>query len=149
MRIREIVINKCWGGFGLSHEAIMLYAELAGFKLYPFVEIREKKSKGWSPTTDKNKPYVDEGSKDSPYDLIFYSKKPLKSDGTYENGSWFCDDDIKRDDENLVKVVEMLGDKSFGEHAELKIIKIPANIKWVIDDYDGQESIEEEHKSWG
>jgi hypothetical protein len=30
----KIVINECYGGFGLSHEAIMLYAELKGFKLY-------------------------------------------------------------------------------------------------------------------
>ncbi len=31
---REIVINKCFGGFGLSHKAIMRYVKLKGIKLY-------------------------------------------------------------------------------------------------------------------
>jgi len=29
----KVVINKCYGGFGLSEKAIRRYAELAGFKL--------------------------------------------------------------------------------------------------------------------
>ena len=146
---REIVINKCWGGFGLSHDAIMLYAEYAGFKLYPFVEIREKKGVEWSSCTGKFKSYIDERSKSNPYDLIFYSKKPLKRDGTYEEYSWFSVDNIKRDDSALTKVVKKLKEKSFDTHAELKIVKIPDDIKWEINDYDGMESIEEKHKSWG
>ena len=32
----KVVINACYGGFGLSHKAIMRYAELKGFKLYPW-----------------------------------------------------------------------------------------------------------------
>lgn len=149
MKTKEIIINKCWGGFGLSHRAMMLYAKLSGFKLYPFFEEREKKGEKWSPTTGKFKPYRGEKSKDNPYDLIFYSKKPLKKDGTYEEDSYFSDYNIGRDDKNLVKVVKMLGKKSFSGHTKLKIVKIPANIKWKIHDYDGMESVEEEHKSWG
>lgn len=30
--IMKVVINRCHGGFGLSHEAIMRYAELKGFE---------------------------------------------------------------------------------------------------------------------
>ena len=30
----KIVINDCFGGFGLSHAAVMLYAELKGMVLY-------------------------------------------------------------------------------------------------------------------
>jgi len=30
---QQIVINRCYGGFGLSHEAIMRYAELKGINL--------------------------------------------------------------------------------------------------------------------
>lgn len=32
-RMRKVVINKCYGGFGLSHEAILRYAEIKGLKL--------------------------------------------------------------------------------------------------------------------
>lgn len=31
----KVVINKCYGGFGLSHEAMMLYAEKKGITVYP------------------------------------------------------------------------------------------------------------------
>ena len=31
----KIVINRCYGGFGLSHEAIMKYAHLAKINLVP------------------------------------------------------------------------------------------------------------------
>lgn len=30
---QQIVINRCYGGFGLSHEAMMRYAELKGINL--------------------------------------------------------------------------------------------------------------------
>jgi len=30
---QQIVINRCYGGFGLSHEAVMRYAELKGINL--------------------------------------------------------------------------------------------------------------------
>jgi|TARA_Y100000310_G_scaffold220623_1_gene222169 hypothetical protein len=33
----KVVINDKFGGFGLSHEAVMRYAYLKGIKLYPFV----------------------------------------------------------------------------------------------------------------
>lgn len=32
-KMKKIVINKCHGGFGLSHEAILRYAEIKGLKL--------------------------------------------------------------------------------------------------------------------
>jgi hypothetical protein len=147
--MKEIVINKCWGGFGLSHEAMMLYSKLSGTKLYPFVDERESGGKEWSPLTHKSVPYVNEESKSSPFDLIFYSTKPLKKNGTYEKDSYFSDDDIKRDDKNLVKVVKKLKDKANGYFAELRVVEIPDDVEWEIDDYDGMESIEEVHKSWG
>ncbi len=146
MKNREIVINKCWGGFGLSHKAIMLYAKLSGFKLYPFVEIREKRGEKWSPTTGKYKPYINEKSKDNSCDLIHYFRKPLKN-GVYENNAYFSDRDIERDDLMLIKVIKTLGSKSSDRLANLKIVKIPADIERKINDYDDMESVEEKHTS--
>lgn len=53
-----------------------------------------------------------------------------------------------RTDEDLVKVVETLGEKSWGSHAQLAIIEIPDGIKVAIADYDGNEWIEEVHRKW-
>ena len=36
----KVVINKCYGVFGLSVDAMLRYAELKGFELYPFVDKR-------------------------------------------------------------------------------------------------------------
>lgn len=30
----KVVINACYGGFGLSHEAVLRYAEIKGITLY-------------------------------------------------------------------------------------------------------------------
>jgi len=148
-KFKEIVINKCYGGFSLNHRAMMLYAKLSGFKLYPFVEVRKKKGKEWSALTGKYTSYINPSSKSNPYDLIFYSKKLLRLDGTYEKDSRFWYGDIKRDDPILVKVIKILGKKAI-EHSytQLKIVKISANIDYEIAEYDGIEWIAEKHKIW-
>jgi len=145
--MQKIVINKYYGGFGLSHEAIMLYAKLSGFKLYPFVDIRDKDG-NLDYGNKKYKLYKKESDKDSKYDIIYYTKKPLKKDGSYVEDSWFRDNDIPRDDKNLVKVVKKLKEKANDKYANLKIVKIPDNIKWTIGEYDGMESVEENHRIW-
>jgi hypothetical protein len=48
---------------------------------------------------------------------------------------------FKRHDEDLVKVVEYLGDKASGICSELKIVEIPNGIKYKINDYDGWETV--------
>jgi hypothetical protein len=135
----KIVINSCYGGFGLSYEAVMLYAKLKGIKLYAFQRKVDKKSL----TFEKCIPY----KKGDKAFMISYSTKPLK-DGKYEKDSYFLEIDIERNDPALVKVVETLGKKASGDCAELRIVEIPKGIKWSIDEYDGIESIHEEHRSW-
>ena len=56
--------------------------------------------------------------------------------------------DIGRDDPSLVQVVEELGEQSWGDYAELKVVEIPDDVEWTIEDYDGMESIHEVHRSW-
>ena len=140
IRKREIVINVQFGGFGLSHKAMMLYAKLKGFKLYPFVEedLHSLKNRKFVPYN---------AQKNADAWVIHYSKKPLKN-GKYDDNSYFSDDDIPRDDPILVKVVKQLGIESYGDHATLQIVKIPFDVEWEIDEYDGNESIEEKHRSW-
>ena len=48
----------------------------------------------------------------------------------------------------LVKIVEELGERANGKVAELKIVEIPDNVDWYIDDDYGVESINEYHRSW-
>ena len=55
---------------------------------------------------------------------------------------------IARDDVYLIQVVEELGDKSWGHYAELKIVEVPDEVDWVIEEYDGREWVAEVHRTW-
>ena len=57
-------------------------------------------------------------------------------------------DDIKRDDPVLVQVVQDLGKAANGSFANLKIVEIPSNVKWEIQEYDGAEWVSEKDKTW-
>ena len=43
---------------------------------------------------------------------------------------------------------EELGAEANGDHASLVVVEIPDNVKYEIDEYNGQESIHEVHRSW-
>jgi hypothetical protein len=53
-----------------------------------------------------------------------------------------------RADPVLVRVVEELGSEANGEHAKLKVIEIPDDVKWTIEEYDGVEWVAEVHRRW-
>ena len=131
--MKKIVINDCYGGFGLSNKAFELYLK--------------KKGKMWVEKDDCGCYYTIPKEK---YDKI--SKECYARDGDYRNvngkGYILLDDDIKRDDLILIEVVEKLGEEANGMCAKLKIVEIPDDVEWEIDEYDGMETIDEAHRSW-
>ena len=146
---RKIVINGCFGGFSLSHEGCVRYAELAGIDLHwYFDEIAERV-------------YGDEYREKS--DLRHYTTAPIPglNDGDVYGGMgdetpeskflndnyWSCRD-LERDDPLLIQVVEELGEKANGRCAKLEVVEIPADVQWEIDEYDGNEHIAETHRTW-
>jgi len=136
----KVAYNSRYGGFGLSHKAVMRYAEIKGIKLYPFV------SKNAYDFNSVYRPYI-VGEK-VPLDLIHYSTKPLTDEGHYEKDSYFFSGEIARDDLALIQVIEELGDEANGTFADLVIAEIPDGIEYEISEYDGNETVEEKHRSW-
>jgi hypothetical protein len=61
----------------------------------------------------------------------------------------FYDRDIPRNDPALIQVVEELGDGVNGSFAKLKIVEIPDDVLWQIEEYDGKEWVAEQHRTWG
>lgn len=59
------------------------------------------------------------------------------------------DRDISRDDPYLIQVVEEFDMEADGFCAKLKIIEIPDDIEWEIEEYDGKEHVVEKHRRWG
>ena len=88
--IRKVVINTCYGEFGLSPEAEKMYKEIT--KRFPH--------------------------------------------------------NVARDCPALVYIVETLGKNANGKVAQLKVIEIPAYIKWEILCYDGYEQVSEQTRRW-
>lgn len=58
-------------------------------------------------------------------------------------------EDLPRDDPRLIDGIEQLGDKcSVPYLSKIKIVEVPDDIDWYIQDYDGIESVHEVHRSW-
>ena len=133
---KSIVINKCYGGFSLSYKGVMHYAKLKGIRLYAFTA---------SGFPSKFTPHV---PGENPY-LIHYSTKPLNEKGQIPDKAYFSDRAIERDDPFLVQTVKELGSEAAsGSCAELTIVQVPVEVKWQIEEYDGNEHIAEEHRTW-
>lgn len=141
----NIVLNKCYGGFGLSYEGMMLYAKLKGIKLYPYT--RKTNPDGSYPKKDEWVEYKPP-MKINLY--IMYFTKQVEDINTHkwEHGDTLSDRDIERNDGCLVEVVKRLGKKANGECADLRIVEIPDDVEYEIEEYDGIETAEEPHRSW-
>ncbi len=136
----EIVINICFGGFGLSHKAIMRYAEIKGIKLYPWISDVTKDVYGKRATIGNTE--ID----------FNYATKPVKNEEDYKKKGgdkiWWSNRDIDRTDPSLIQTVKELSKEADGTCARLKVIKIPNNVKWEIEEYDGTEWVAEKHRTW-
>ena len=91
----KVVINACFGGFGLSEAALDEYKSRKGI-------------------TDEN---------------VYY---------------W----DIPRDCPVLVAMIEEQGSAINGDYADLKVVDIPDDANWYIEEYDGNEHVAERHRTW-
>lgn len=73
----------------------------------------------------------------------------LSADYYLEDGNeWFNCRDIPRNDPTLVAVVEKLGKEADGFCANLKVIEIPEDVNWQVEENDGLEWISEKHRTW-
>ena len=54
-----------------------------------------------------------------------------------------------RADPRFVAAIEKVGcKKASGDYAEIEIVSIPDDVDWYIHEYDGQERVHENHRSW-
>ena len=63
-----------------------------------------------------------------------------------EAGEYECE--IPRDHPVLVRIVEEMGDAANGRFSELKVVEIPDDVNWYVEEYDGMEWVAERHRTW-
>jgi hypothetical protein len=126
----KIVYNACFGGFSLSHEAIMRYAEIKGITLYVQEDLF------------MNQYYLCPPEEFERIQAEDYAK-PVQPDRFAASSElYFCDFDIERNDPALVQVVEELGKLANGDCSRLEITELPAGTLYRIDEYDGLETVQ-------
>ena len=55
---------------------------------------------------------------------------------------------IPRDNEHLIAVIELMGRAADGGYAELKIVDVPNDVNWYVEEYDGRERVAERRRTW-
>ena len=124
----KIVINNCFGGFGLSPFAIAEYCKRIGKPIYFYKQTKYSFKDGIEEYTRIDKPDKS---------LFVYS---LHTDlgeiinDINDDAEWFHDREIDRADKNLVYIVEKYGKKANGDCANLKVIEIPDGVDYEIDE---------------
>lgn len=142
--MKEVVINSCFGGFGLSLLAQKEYAAKKGFELFFYEQTKYAHSDG---VQEYQKVHHSESSS------LF--RVAIKADlGEVVNefpdddDKHFCDRDIPRHDPVLIQVVKELGERASGSCAKLKVVEIPNDVAYEIGEYDGIEHVYENHRTW-
>ncbi len=75
------------------------------------------------------------------------SKEGMEFMGLEWDGYGKCDG-LFRCDTRLVDCVEQLGDTANGRYASLRVVEIPDDVKYKIEEYDGLEWVAEAHRTW-
>jgi len=80
--------------------------------------------------------------------MVYYYTKQRNCNDKEDDKNFFNDYTIDRTDPILVQVVEELKEEANDSCSKLKVIDIPDNIEYEIDEYDGLETIHEKHRKW-
>ncbi|MNT00833.1 hypothetical protein D3C72_1352770 [compost metagenome] len=126
----KVAVNKCYGGFGLSHDAMLKLIQ-RGWKVTVYndeIEIAD-------PTAD----LVDSTSIPGSHGWDGYSPYSFTDKR---------DKNALRTDPDIIAVIEELGEKASNKYSKVQIVEVPDDVKWTIQDYDGLEHVAEVHRTW-
>lgn len=142
----KVAINGCYGGFGLSDEAFILLMAKKGVTIYAGPD-NSLSTEFWTTPRDQLPAIL----KKEWYNLKD-EERQLYEEESKKHGRHYQHDYIerkKRADPDLIAVIEELGPKrASGPFGEVKVVEIPDNVSWEIQEYDGIEWVAEKHRTW-
>lgn len=135
---QEVVINRSFGGFGLSVKAVRKFLELKGKNLYLY-------------DSDLMGAYrkINKEPEACSY-LHFFTKDygEVVDSGEVDSKDILDIEKIRRTDPALIQVVKELGREANGPFAFLKIVEVPLFVDWKIIEVDGLEYVAEKRRIW-
>lgn len=146
----KVVINKCFGGFGLSDAAYEKLIEW-GIPVRKYREEQRNPDTGLYEKIDENEGRVIFDRELTPPGESRFNDHYHEFKGRSRMSQRYWETWIRyeaRSDPLIVRVVEELGDKANGGCSELAVVEIPDGIDYEISEYDGQEHIAEKHRTW-
>ena len=136
----KVVINKCFGGYGLNMKAQKEIGKLKGKPLWFYT------GAGCSRET------LNRVDCDSDAFILIAVTKDFGEKTTWDEIDDFVFDAkrLERNDKDLIQALENLGVKNCNTRfSSLKIVKLPKDVtEYEITDYDGVETLHEKHRSW-
>lgn len=149
--MKKVAINACFGGFSLSPAATLaLYAR-------GVTEIATPVDEYWPPEkrAEEAKQYPTLSYASNLAKWREYQRGPGAEHGSFitvfspdEQFVLNAGREIARDNPELIRVIEEMGDAANGVCAQLRIVEVPDDAEWHIDEYDGNEHVAENHRSW-
>lgn len=139
--MKKVILNKCYGGFCVSKEAYELYAKKKGLDLFCYeLDIKDIRHHIYKYTKEDNGLFINFFTKD-------FGNNVEITDEDYKKYNLYLDT-RHREDPILIEVIEELGKKANGRCGKLKIVEIPDGLDYVIDDYDGIETLHQRVQEW-
>jgi hypothetical protein len=111
---------------------IVINSDYGGFSLSDEAILEYGRLKGLNLVKDEN----------TSWNLSIFYKDSIAEENYFE------DRVIPRNDPALIEVVEKLGEAANGFAANLKIVEIPEDVDWCIEENDGREWVSEKHRTW-
>ena len=136
----KVILNKCYGGFGVSEKAYELYAKKKGIEIFVY-----------KLECTNDKPIYRKTDMGSSIFTITFTKDfgdyvDLYDDNSEKYILELCSN--HREDPVLIEVVEELGDRANSPFSKLVVVDIPDGMEYEIDDYDGVETLHQKVEKW-
>ncbi len=136
----KIILNKDYGGFGVSAKAHKLYAERLGKELFYYIGQYEGHHVVYKKVSYEE--FIKKNSLFYIYSFKDLGDEAIKDVVIEDEVETLNLDESHREDPLLIQIVEELGEEASGWAATLRVVEIPdelANGNYMIDDYDGAE----------
>jgi hypothetical protein len=157
--MKKIAINDQHGGFGLSPAGLKRWCDLQNKECYFFKRGDFGLEGSFEPITAEEaknqRMFWSAFNVPNPNDVLpdqskFYEMTlEERSESNKKYSSYQVSDrSIPRDDTYLIQVIKELKEEANGFASNLKIVEIPDDVNWIIEDYDGAEHVAEVHRTW-